>query len=224
MVFVFFPAVSPPLYNESLKKAFYCLNVKSKFPDSGLLIHKHIDFEKGSKVVKRQFVKIYKIFFVQKLRNIKSFKILAQKVLYHVSGHHLNEHQRFFKKINIPCISTFIKNFKQNTIHRLSQSSNSPLLLEEILYVCNVLGLLTEQIPGHHSHTVRYLLWNRVDTATVIIVSLIYSQVHNISAFTVELFHCYWVQHRSALNNPVDKADTFVVRLNYFSRRASPSL
>lgn len=47
MVFVFFPAVSPPLYNESLKKAFYCLNVKSKFPDSGLLIHKHIDFEKG---------------------------------------------------------------------------------------------------------------------------------------------------------------------------------
>lgn len=142
MVFVFFPAVSPPLYNESLKKAFYCLNVKSKFPDSGLLIHKHIDFEKGSTVVKRQFVKIYKIFFVQKLRNIKSFKILAQKVLYHVSGHHLNEHQRFLKKINIPCISTFIKNFKQNTIHRLSQSSNSPLLLEEILYVCNVLGLL----------------------------------------------------------------------------------
>lgn len=42
--------------HESPKKAFYCLNVQvtSKFPDSGLLIHENIDFEKGSTVVKRQ--------------------------------------------------------------------------------------------------------------------------------------------------------------------------
>lgn len=55
-MFVFFPAVSPPSYIESLKKAFYCLNVTSKFPDSGLLIYKNIDFEKGLTVVKRQCI------------------------------------------------------------------------------------------------------------------------------------------------------------------------
>lgn len=71
--YVFFPAVSTPSYPAWVTKEsiFYCLNVTSKFSNSGLLIYKTIDFEKGSTVVKRQFITI---FFNFEIRKEISFK------------------------------------------------------------------------------------------------------------------------------------------------------